>query len=179
MTDLAVMLAASGAAGIQARRVIKMRRMPKLRLRVDMGAMPQRVRFGNVPVLVYMLKLINTGLEAARGCEAMLERVEFFDGALWHRHPGFPFSLQLPWSGVGSTARLNVAAGEMSCELPSSCSTVSVCVVSAASVDSAVTASDAAGWSIRYERTRIASYSIIDTTAAVLSGSPRRFAVPG
>lgn len=118
MTDLAVMLAASGAAGIQARRVMKLRRMPKLRLRVDMGATPQRVRFGNVPVLVYMLKLINTGLETARGCEAMIERLEYFDGAVWHRHPGFPFALQLPWSGLGSSAWLNVAAGETSCDLP-------------------------------------------------------------
>jgi len=118
MTDLAVMLAASGAAGLQARRVMKLRRMPKLRLRVDPGAAPQRVRFGNRPVLVWMLKLINTGVEAARGCEALVERLEYFDGALWQAHPGFPFSLQLPWSGVGSTARLNVAAGETSCELP-------------------------------------------------------------
>jgi len=118
MTDLAVMIAASGAAGLQARRVMKMRRMPKLRLRVDPGSAPQRVRFGNVPVLVYMIRLINTGLETARGCEAMVERLEYFDGALWHSHPGFPFSLQLPWSGVGSTARLNVAAGETTCELP-------------------------------------------------------------
>jgi len=118
MTDLAVMIAASGAAGLQARRVMKMRRMPKLRLRVDPNAAPQRVRFGNVPVLVYMIRLINTGLETARGCEAMVERLEYFDGALWHSHPGFPFALQLPWSGVGSTARLNVAAGETTCELP-------------------------------------------------------------
>jgi len=90
MTDLAVMLAVSGAASLQARRVIKMRRMPKLRLRVDPGAAPQRLRFGNRHVLVWMLKLVNTGAEAARGCEAL----------------------------VGSTARLNVAAGETSCELP-------------------------------------------------------------
>lgn len=118
MTDLAVMLAASGAAGLQAHRVMKMRRTPKLRLRVDQGAAPQRVRFGNVPVLVYMLKLINTGMETARGCVAMIESLEYFDGALWHRHPGFPFALQLPWSGVGSSARLNVAPGETSCDLP-------------------------------------------------------------
>lgn len=118
MTDLAVMLAASGAAGLQAKRVMKMRRMPRLQLRVDPGAAPQRVRFGNVPVLVYMLRLVNTGLEAARGCEAMVERLELFDGALWRNHPGFTFALQLPWSGIGSTTRLNVAAGETSCELP-------------------------------------------------------------
>jgi hypothetical protein len=118
MTDLAVMLAASSVAGLQARRVMKMRRMPKLRLRVDPGAAPQRVRFGTRQVLVWMLKLVNTGAESARGCEALVERLEYFDGALWQAHPGFPFSLQLPWSGVGSTSRLNVAAGEMSCELP-------------------------------------------------------------
>ncbi len=118
MTDLAVMLAASGAAGFQARRVMKMRRMPKLRLRLDPGAAPQRLRFGNRQVLVWMVKLVNSGAEAARGCEALLERLEFFDGALWQAHPGFPFSLQLPWSGIGSTARLNVAAGERSCDLP-------------------------------------------------------------
>ena len=59
MTGLAVMLAASGAAGLQARRVIKMRRMPRLRLRVDPTAPKQRLRFGNSPVLVYMLKLLN------------------------------------------------------------------------------------------------------------------------
>lgn len=118
MTDLAVMLAASGAAGLQARRVMKMRRMPRLRLRVDPTAPKQRLRFGNSPVLVYMLKLLNTGMEAARGCEAMIERLEYFDGALWQNHPGFTFSLQLPWSSIGSTSRLNVAAGEMSCELP-------------------------------------------------------------
>lgn len=118
MTDIAVMLAASGAAGLQARRVMRMRRMPKLRLGVDYAAAPQRVRFGNVPVLVYMLKLINTGLETARGCEAMIERLEYFDGALWNRHPGFPFALQLPWSGAGTSARLNVAAGETASNLP-------------------------------------------------------------
>jgi hypothetical protein len=97
---------------------MKMRRMPKLRLRVDPGAAPQRLRFGNRKVLVWMVKLVNTGVEAARGCEALLERLEFFDGALWQAHPGFPFSLQLPWSVIGSTTRLNVAAGEMSCDLP-------------------------------------------------------------
>jgi hypothetical protein len=118
MTDLAIMLAASGAAGLQARRVMKLRRMPKLRLRVDPKAAPQRLRYGNRHVLVWMLKLVNTGAEAARGCEALLERLEYFDGMLWQMHPGFPFSLQLPWSGVGAMARLNVAAGETSCELP-------------------------------------------------------------
>lgn len=118
MTDLAMMLAASGAIALQGRKVMRLRQRPRLRLRVGDRLVPDRVRVDNRSCLLWSVRVENTGAGAATGCQALLEKLERFDGALWQPHPGFPVPVPLAWSGSGSGARLDVAPGEVSGELP-------------------------------------------------------------
>jgi hypothetical protein len=118
LTDLAMVLAVSGAAGFQARRLLRLRQRPQLKLKVDERQEPLQVRVANQPALVWSVQLENSGTEPARGCHAAVDRLEFFDGALWRAHPGFTYPIPLPWSVTGSRTRLNLAAGESTPELP-------------------------------------------------------------
>ncbi|MCL7969881.1 MAG: hypothetical protein M8867_09695, partial [marine benthic group bacterium] len=106
MTDVAMVLAVSGAAGFQARRLFRMRQRPHLRLRVAEKHDPMQVRASNRPALVWTIHLENIGNEPALGCHASIDRLEMFDGALWRPHPGFAYPIPLPWSISGSKARL-------------------------------------------------------------------------
>jgi hypothetical protein len=109
MTDLAIVLAASSAAGLQARRVMQMRRRARLRIKgPSRGTVPQRVRVGPRPAMLYSVFVQNAGPEVATACLAWLEKLERFDGALWQNHPGFTFPLPLTWSGLTAQARLDL-----------------------------------------------------------------------
>jgi hypothetical protein len=118
MTELAMMLAVSGAIGLQGRKVLRMRRGPRLRLRVGERRGPDRVRLENRPALRWTVRLENAGTGPATGCQALLERLERFDGALWQQHPGFPVPIPLPWSGSGARPRLDIGPGETTGDLP-------------------------------------------------------------
>lgn len=118
MTDLAMVLAASGAIALQGRKVMRMRQRPRLRLRVGDRLIPDRVRVENRPALLWSVRLENAGTVGATGCQALLERLERFDGALWQAHPGFPVPVPLSWPGAGGRPRLDLGAGEVSAELP-------------------------------------------------------------
>jgi len=118
MTDLAMVLAASGAIALQGRKVMRLRQRARLRLRVGERLVPDRVRVENRPALLWSVRLENTGAVPATGCQALLERLERFDGALWQPHPGFPVPVPLSWSGTGARPRLDVAPGDVSAELP-------------------------------------------------------------
>ena len=111
MTELAMVLAASGAAGFQARRLFRLRQRPQLRLRVSEKQDPMQVRASNRPALVWTIQLENAGGEPALGCHASIDRLEMFDGALWRPHPGFAYPIPLPWSISGSQVRLDVPPG--------------------------------------------------------------------
>lgn len=118
MTDVAMVLAVSGAAGLQARRLLRLRQRPQLRLKVIERQDPLQVRVSSRPALVWTIQLENFGTEPAIGCHASIDRLEFFDGALWRPHPGFAYPIPLPWSIVGSGARLNLPPGQTTPELP-------------------------------------------------------------
>ncbi|MFO7587322.1 MAG: hypothetical protein R6X22_04535, partial [Gemmatimonadota bacterium] len=118
MTELAMMLAVSGAIGLQGRKVLRMRRGPRLRLRVGERRGPDRVRLENRPALRWTVRLENAGTGPATGCQALLERLKRFDGALWQQHPGFPVPIPLPWSGSGARPRLDIGPGETTGDLP-------------------------------------------------------------
>ena len=118
MTDLAMVLAVSGAAGFQARRLLRLRQRARLRLEASEDGGPLQVRVENRPALVWTIRLENGGSEPARGCHASVESLEFFDGALWRAHPGFAFPIPLPWSIVGSRSRLDLSPGDVTPELP-------------------------------------------------------------
>jgi hypothetical protein len=118
LTDLAMVLAVSGAAGIQARRLLRIRRRPQLRLKVIQEQDPLQVRVSNRPALVWTIQLENYGTEPAAGCHATMDRLEFFDGALWRPHPGFAYPIPLPWSIAGSSARLDVPPEATTPHLP-------------------------------------------------------------
>jgi len=118
MTDLAMVLAASSAIALQGRKVIRMRQRARLRLRVGDRLIPDRVRVDQRPCLLWSVRLENAGAGPATGCQALLERLERFDGALWQPHPGFPVPVPLSWSGSGGRPRLDVGPGEVSGELP-------------------------------------------------------------
>lgn len=118
MTDLAMVLVVSGAAGFQVRRLFRMRQKPRLRLYPADNATPTQVRVGNRPAHVWTIQLENSGPEPAIGCHASIDRLELFDGALWRPHPGFAYPLPLPWSIVGAKSRLDLLPGEITPELP-------------------------------------------------------------
>ncbi len=118
MTDLAMVLAVSGAAGFQAHRLLRIRQRPRLQLHPGYDQTPARVRVGNRPALVWTIQLENSGPEPAIGCHASVDRLEFFDGALWRPHPGFAYPLPLPWTIVGARSRLDLGPGETTPELP-------------------------------------------------------------
>ncbi|MEJ2481870.1 MAG: hypothetical protein P8049_01730 [Gemmatimonadota bacterium] len=118
MTDLAMVLAVSGAAGFQAHRLLRLRQRPQLRLKVAEKQEPMQVRASNRPALVWTIQLENAGSEPALGCHATIDRLELFDGALWRPHPGFAYPLPLPWSIAGSKARLDLSPGAVTPELP-------------------------------------------------------------
>ncbi len=118
MTDLAMVLAITGAAGFQARRLVRLRQRPRLSLHAGSSQTPARVRVGNRPALLWTIQLENSGPEPAIGCQASIDRLEFFDGALWRPHPGFAYPLPLPWTVVGSQVRLDLLPGETTPELP-------------------------------------------------------------
>ncbi len=118
MTDLAMVLAITGAAGFQARRLVRMRQRPRLRLQPGDSQTPVHVRVGNRPALLWTIQLENSGPEPALGCHASIDRLDFFDGALWRAHPGFAYPLPLPWTVVGSRSRIDLQPGETTPELP-------------------------------------------------------------
>ena len=118
MTDLAMVLAVSGAAGFQVHRLFRMRQKPRLSLHPADNSGPTQVRVGNRPALVWTIQLENSGPEPAVGCHASIDKLEFFDGALWRPHPGFAYPLPLPWSIVGAKSRLDLLPGETTPELP-------------------------------------------------------------
>lgn len=118
MTDLAMVLAITGAAGFQVRRLVRLRQRPRLRLHAGTDQTPARVRVGNRPALLWTIQLENGGTEPAVGCQATIDKLEFFDGALWRAHPGFAYPLPLPWTVVGSRTRLDLLPGETTPELP-------------------------------------------------------------
>ncbi len=118
MTELAIMLAATSAAGLQGRKVLRLRQRPRLRIRLPDERTPDRVRLDGRPALVWGVRLENRGSERAVGCQALLERFERHDGALWQRHPGFPVPIPLPWSGTGARPSLDLEPGGRSEELP-------------------------------------------------------------
>ncbi len=118
MTELAMVLAAGGAIALQGRKVMRMRQRPRLRLRVGDRLIPDRVRVENRPALLWSVRLENAGADVASGCQALLERLERFDGALWQPHPGFPVPVPLSWSGAGDRSRLDLGPGEISGDLP-------------------------------------------------------------
>ena len=118
MTDLAMVLAVSGAAGFQVSRLLRMRQRPRLQLQLGDAQTPAHVRIGNRPALVWTIQLENGGSEPAIGCHASIDKLEFFDGALWRPHPGFAYPLPLPWTIVGARSRLDLGPGETTPELP-------------------------------------------------------------
>ena len=113
MTDLAMALVVSGAAGFQVHRLFRLRQNPRLRLHSADNGVPTQVRVSNRPAHVWTIQLENGGPEPAIGCHASIDKLEFFDGALWRPHPGFAYPLPLPWSIVGAQSRLDLLPGEI------------------------------------------------------------------
>jgi hypothetical protein len=96
----------------------RLTRRPRLRLFVEPDPSPQLVRVENRPAMVYSVHVVNRGGQTARGCTAMLERIEYWNGAQWLRHPGFGLALQLPWRAVGARSQIDLASGAVSDGLP-------------------------------------------------------------
>ena len=67
MTDLAMVLVVSGAAGFQVRRLFRLRQKPRLRLHPTDNVVPTQVRVGNRAAHVWTIQLENGGPEPAIG----------------------------------------------------------------------------------------------------------------
>lgn len=98
LLDLLILLFGLTALGIGLPRASTWMRRPRLHLYADRSGPGDRVRIGDRPASRFFVRVENGGLSPARACRGMLDTLEYWDGEGWRPHPGFPYSIELPWA---------------------------------------------------------------------------------